>query len=132
MTAIPHAPISWGELIDKITILEIKREKITAPAAAANIARELAALEAVAAAVLDTPGLSALTAELKAINAELWVVEDAIRDKDRAGAFDDEFIALARAVYRRNDARGQAKKKINQILNSELVEEKSYREFQGP
>lgn len=132
MTAIPHAPISWGELIDKITILEIKREKITAPAAAANIARELAALEAVAAAVLDTPGLAALTAELKAINAELWVVEDAIRDKDRAGAFDDEFIALARAVYRRNDARGQAKKKINQILNSELVEEKSYREFQGP
>ena len=132
MTAIPHAPISWGELIDKITILEIKREKITAPAAAANIARELAALETVTAAVLDTPGLAALTAELKAINAELWVVEDAIRDKDRAGAFDAEFIALARAVYRRNDARGQAKKKINQLLNSELVEEKSYREFQAP
>ena len=74
----------------------------------------------------------ALTAELKAINAELWMVEDAIRDKDRAGAFDAEFIALARAVYRRNDARGQAKKKINQLLNSELAEEKSYREFQGP
>lgn len=132
MTAIPHAPISWGELIDKITILEIKRDKITAPAAAANIARELAALETVAADVLDTPGLAALTAELKAINAELWVVEDAIRDKDRAGAFDAEFIALARAVYRRNDERGQTKKKINQLLGSALVEEKSYREFQSP
>src|ERR1043166_6580513 len=93
----PRVPVSWGEALDKLTILEIKRDRIKGDAAQANILAELSALEAVVAPLAKEIG--ALKAALKSINEKLWDIEDAIRDKERLGAFDAEFIALARAVY---------------------------------
>jgi hypothetical protein len=117
----PHIPVSWGELIDKITILEIKQEKLP-PDARAFVTRELAALTA-----LEQPErVGPLKAELKDINRALWDIEDAIRDKERAGSFDADFIALARSVYRTNDRRAAVKRQIDLLLNSPLREEKSY------
>jgi Family of unknown function (DUF6165) len=117
----PRIPVSWGELIDKITILEIKQEKLPLEARA-FVTRELALLTA-----LEQPErIGALKAELKEINRTLWDIEDAIRDKERAGAFDADFIALARSVYRTNDQRAAVKRKIDLLLNSPLREEKSY------
>jgi hypothetical protein len=117
----PHIPVSWGELIDKITILEIKQEKLPLEARA-FVTRELALLTA-----LEQPErIGALKAELKDINRTLWDIEDAIRDKERAGSFDADFIALARSVYRTNDQRAAVKRKIDLLLNSPLREEKSY------
>ncbi len=125
---IPHVPISWGELIDKITILEIKVERLTAEAARANAARELALLQVIAEPVMDGP-VRAIAARLKAVNETLWDIEDRIRDKERAGVFDAAFIELARAVYRTNDARGALKRELNLALGSALVEEKSYKPY---
>jgi hypothetical protein len=117
----PRIPVSWGELIDKITILEIKQEKLPLEARA-FVTRELVLLTA-----LEQPErIGALKAELKEINRTLWDIEDAIRDKERAGAFDADFIALARSVYRTNDQRAAVKRKIDLLLNSPLREEKSY------
>ena len=124
-------PISWGELIDKITILEIKQENIRSVQALANVRRELNALSAI---VDRQNGLSNLIndprQQLHRINRKLWKVEDDIRDKERKSQFDSEFIALARSVYRLNDERAKIKRLINQILDSELAEEKSYADFQ--
>lgn len=121
MTGPPHIPVSWGELIDKITILEIKQEKLPAEARA-FVTRELALL-----AALEQPDrIGPLKAELKNINRALWDIEDAIRDKERADLFDADFIALARSVYRTNDRRAAVKRKIDLLLNSPLREEKSY------
>jgi len=123
-------PISPGELIDKITILEIKSERMTDATKLHNVRTELALLS-------DTWRASAYSATnideewrgLRGVNAELWDIEDLIRDKERAGEFDGEFIRLARAVYVTNDERAAIKKRINVKLGSLLVEEKSYKEY---
>ena len=130
MKNTPLIPVSWGELLDKITILQIKRERLTSAAALANVARELDALSAIAAPVLaDDRMATDLTAKLKQLNETLWEIEDRIRDKEAAGAFDADFIALARAVYKRNDERAALKKQLNLQLASGLVEEKSYKSY---
>ena len=123
-------PISVGELIDKIVILEIKSERIKNANQLANIANELGALRAVRLGDVDRARLDALSAELKRVNAKLWEVEDSIRECDARGDFGDDFIELARAVYRFNDERARLKKAINVELGSRLVEEKSYKSFQ--
>ena len=120
----PLAPVSWGELLDKITILEIKATRIADPAARANVDRELALLRDVAAPVLPQPGLAALVDGLRRVNLELWRIEDDIRAKEAAVQFDAEFIVLARSVYLTNDKRAALKRDINALLRSELVEEK--------
>jgi hypothetical protein len=119
--------ISIGELIDKITILEIKLQNIRDPAKLANIRHEYETLTATLhQAVAESAELSALSAALKTVNAELWRIEDEIRDQERAQTFGADFIALARSVYRTNDRRAALKRKINQLLQSDIVEEKSY------
>ena len=126
----PLVPISWGELIDKITILEIKEVKITSNNALDNIRKELGFLSDI---VSNSKGvydaISLLKNELKEVNLNLWQVEDEIRDKEYSQEFDKEFIRLARSVYRLNDDRANLKKKINETLFSELKEEKSYKNF---
>jgi len=120
-------PISVGELLDKISILEIKAEAITDPAKQANVIRELAALEAVRRRqVAALPELPVLCAELKSANRALWQIEDEIRAHERDGRFDESFIELARGVYRTNDRRAVVKRRINELTSSEIVEEKSY------
>ncbi len=116
LTAAPLAPVSWGELLDKITILEIKNARIDCPKALANVRRELALLRGVAAPVLDRPGIAALTDDLRRINTALWQIEDDIRQKEARQQFDAGFVALARAVYRTNDARADVKRRINLTL----------------
>ena len=127
--SIPHIPTSWGELIDKITILEIKVERLQSESARANAARELGLLREIAGPVLAGGEASALTARLKALNESLWEIEDRIRDHERSSRFDDAFIELARSVYKRNDERGAVKRELNLALGSELIEEKSYKPY---
>lgn len=125
-------PVSPGELIDKLTILEIKQARISDAGKLANVRREKAALDATAAARLPaTEALAALRGELRAINEALWEIEDAIRHCDRAGDFGPRFIELAQSVYRTNDRRAAVKKRINLELGSALVEEKSYADHGG-
>jgi len=125
-------PISHGELIDKITILEIKSEQIADPSKLANVRKELELLLAVwrddPAAAVD---IGAERARLKAVNQALWDIEDRIRLKEKAQAFDAEFIELARAVYFQNDDRAAIKREINLKLGSQLVEEKSYQNYRN-
>ena len=125
-------PVSFGELLDKIAILQIKSERMSDPAKLANVRKELAALEqtwmAHPAAVGD---IARLRADLKAVNERLWVIEDDIRLKEKAQAFDDEFIRLARSVYVENDERARIKKEINLALGSTYVEEKSYEDYRS-
>jgi hypothetical protein len=125
----PSVPVSWGELLDKITILEIKMERIQRPDALANVAREHQALSVAGGPVLQIPGIAALVVDLKHVNEALWEIEDAIREEEVAGTFEETFVELARSVYRRNDERALIKREINALLNSELVEEKSYAGF---
>ena len=123
-------PISPGELLDKITILQIKSERIADPAKVANVRTELEMLDAVwRQAVDEDDTIAALTAELKSINEALWEIEDDIRDEERNRRFGERFIELARAVYVTNDERANAKKKVNLYLNSSIVEEKSYQDY---
>jgi hypothetical protein len=123
-------PISPGELLDKITILQIKSERIADPAKVANVNTELGMLESVwREAVADDDEIRALGAELKSINEALWEIEDDIRDEERNKRFGERFIELARAVYVTNDERGETKKKINLHLKSSIVEEKSYQDY---
>lgn len=119
-------PVSVGELIDKITILEIKSERIKDAAQLANVARELAALRS-AAEQLDRRALARPAAALKDINAQLWDVEDDIRECEARADFGAKFVELARAVYSLNDERARLKRVINEISGSRYVEEKSYR-----
>jgi hypothetical protein len=120
-------PVSWGELIDKITILELKSERLSDRAKLENVRRELAMLTAIVDKEhADHAALKALTTKLREVNAALWVIEDDIRDCERAKDFGPEFIRLARAVYVTNDQRANIKREINTLLDSELVEEKSY------
>jgi len=128
-----EAPISLGELIDKITILEIKAVHIGDEAKLKNVTHELNILNAKVDKLLDAAGkakLEPLKASLKAINQELWVIEDDIRDCERTKDFSQKFIDLARAVYFTNDKRAAVKKDINLAFGSELVEEKSYKDYQ--
>ena len=122
-----EVPISVGELVDKVTILEIKSEKIEDAGKRANIRRELDALTAVLQPLLAaTPGIAALKTELRTINETLWRIEDDIRDCERKRDFGAAFVELARAVYQTNDRRAATKRKIDDLTGSELVEEKSY------
>ena len=126
----PFIPISWGELLDKISILEIKILKITSMNARQNIAKELKYLSDIANLNNTTVEIQTLKSELKEVNLKLWDVEDRIREKESVSEFDKVFIELARSVYRLNDVRAKTKQSINLILQSELVEEKSYKDFQ--
>jgi hypothetical protein len=120
-------PISPGELIDKITILEIKSQRMTDAAKLHNVRTELALLsDTWKASPYSATDISAEWAALRDVNAKLWDIEDDIRDKERDGRFDAGFIELARAVYVTNDERAAIKKRINTKLGSALVEEKSY------
>jgi hypothetical protein len=119
----PMIPVSWGELLDKIAILEIKTYRLRLPEARANAARELAVLRRVA---FGLPGVAELEAALLAVSTRLWRIEDLIREKEAAGDFGPGFVALARAVYHENDERGRIKQAINCVLTSAVVEEKQY------
>jgi hypothetical protein len=125
-------PVSFGELLDKISILQIKSERISDPGKLANVRKELEALEQKwmthSAAGHDIVGLRAA---LKEVNERLWVIEDDIRLKEKAQAFDDEFVRLARAVYFENDERARIKREINLALGSAYVEEKSYQDYRA-
>ena len=122
-----NAQISVGEWIDKLTILEIKLAEIGERDKLANVRREYEALlEAASPNLLCGAEIGRLRQRLKAVNAELWRIEDEIRLKERARAFDEEFIALARAIYVTNDRRAALKREINRVSRSGLVEEKSY------
>jgi hypothetical protein len=127
-----RVPISPGELLDKITILRIKAARMTNLNQLAHVRTELDALETTwknsAYARFDVE--SDLTA-LQAVNERLWAIEDDIRDKERAQAFDADFIRLARSVYIANDERASIKRRLNVNLGSALVEEKSYRDYQA-
>lgn len=128
-----EAPISLGELIDKITILEIKSDNISDAEKLKNVRHELNVLNAKVETLLDAEGktrLAPLKQTLKSINQELWVIEDDIRDCEFAKDFGPKFIELARAVYVTNDKRANTKKDINLAFGSELVEEKSYKDYQ--
>ena len=127
---LPTIEVSWGELIDKITILEIKERRLTSPAAVENVRWELAALTRVFEGLKPVPAeLDALKRDLKAINDALWDIENRTRAKEAAKVFDQEFIELTRSVYLNNDRRAGIKRRINELLNSGLVEEKQYTSY---
>ncbi len=127
-----QTPVSYGELIDKITILEIKSRRIADPAKLANVRNELDLLNATwANDAASQTDIADERARLLAVNELLWDIEDRIRLKERAQAFDQDFIELARAVYFRNDERAAFKREINVKLGSQLVEEKSYQDYRA-
>jgi hypothetical protein len=127
---IIHVPVSPGEVLDKITILEIKSERISEPDKLVNVKRELELLQASwQKSVGEDETVRGIHAKLKSINEDLWGIEDDIRDKERAREFDQVFIDLARSVYVTNDLRADAKKELNVYLGSEMVEEKSYQDY---
>ncbi len=127
-----QTPVSYGELIDKITILEIKSRRIGDAAKLANVRNELDLLNATwANDAASQADIADERARLLAVNELLWDIEDRIRLKERAQAFDQEFIELARAVYFRNDERAAFKREINLKLGSQLVEEKSYQDYRA-
>lgn len=120
-------PVSPGELVDKITILEIKSERLTDPQQLRNVTRELGLLRReLQQPGLETPVLQRLADQLREVNSELWRVEDDLRERERHSDFGASFIASARAVYQHNDRRAEIKRRINIELDSDIVEEKSY------
>ncbi len=127
---MPQVPVSWGELLDKIVILEIKVERLSGKDARANAAKELALLREIAQPVMAAGLAAALVARLKDLNQALWGIEDRIRDHEREGNFGPGFVELARSVYRSNDERGAVKREINLALGSALIEEKSYKPYE--
>ena len=130
--AMPTIEVSWGELIDKITILEIKEQRLTSPAAVANVRKELAALVRALAGLGSPPAaLDRLKRELRALNEALWDIENRTRAKEAAKTFDQEFIELTRSVYLNNDKRAGIKRRINELLNSDLIEEKQYTAYKA-
>ena len=125
-------PVSPGELLDKITILRIKSRRMTDPAKLANVRLELRALEETwTASAYSKVDVAGDVDALLAVNERLWVIEDEIRDQERAQNFGAEFIRLARAVYVENDERAAIKRRINVTLGSAIVEEKSYRDYRN-
>lgn len=126
----PLIPISWGELFDKITILQIKFVNLQDNNALKNVRREYDQLYSIFDKVFFENAIAnQLITDLKSINQKLWNIEDLIRDKERNKVFDEEFINLARQVYITNDERSRIKKNINKTFGSELVEEKSYADY---
>ena len=125
-----RVPISPGELLDKITILRIKSQRMSDAAKVSNVRLELRALEETwSASTYAKADIEADIGALLRVNERLWAIEDDIRDKERAQAFDADFIRLARAVYFENDERAAIKRRINNALGSSIIEEKSYREY---
>jgi Family of unknown function (DUF6165) len=123
-------PISPGELLDKITILRIKAARMSDAAKVANVRHELALLERTwQASGASSLNLAAEEAGLTRVNEKLWVIEDEIRDEERARRFGEKFVELARAVYVTNDERAAIKKRINTLSGSSIVEEKSYKSY---
>ena len=122
-----YIPVSIGELLDKITILEIKKEKIKVSKKIININNELELLKNIS-LTINLNSLHDTLKELKHINSELWDIEEAKRKKEKLKLFDLEFIELARSVYIKNDKRAEIKKTINLITKSLIIEEKSYNE----
>lgn len=123
-------PVSPGEVLDKITILEIKSERISDPEKLANVRAELALLSATwAGSVSEDETVHALHAQLREVNEALWDIEDDIRDQERTAKFDERFIQLARSVYVTNDRRSRIKKELNLHLGSQIIEEKSYQAY---
>ena len=125
-----QVPISPGELLDKITILRIKAARMSDPLKVANVRHELSLLEQ----TWKDSGAAAVNigneeANLTLVNEKLWVIEDEIRDEERLKRFGEKFIELARAVYFTNDERAAIKKRINTLLGSTIVEEKSYKSY---
>lgn len=130
MADVIKVPVSFGEVLDKITILEIKSERIKDEAKLKNVRLELDELSATwDEAVTDQSAIADLREQLKAVNEELWVIEDDIRDQEAAQDFGNRFIELARAVYVTNDKRAAIKKDVNLALGSRFVEEKSYQDY---
>ncbi|MFO7530466.1 MAG: DUF6165 family protein [Marinobacter sp.] len=130
MADVIKVPVSFGEVLDKITILEIKSERIKDEAKLKNVRLELDELtETWNEAVQDQSAIEDLRKQLKAVNEELWVIEDDIRDQEAAQDFGPRFIELARAVYVTNDKRAAIKKDVNLALGSRFVEEKSYQDY---
>jgi hypothetical protein len=122
--------VSPGELVDKITILEIKLQRLGDETARANVRREYDVLErARGSALHGSAELDRLTTELRGVNERLWVIEDDIRDCERARDFGSKFVELARAVYHENDRRAALKREINLLLGSAIIEEKSYAKY---
>ena len=126
----PKIPISWGELLDKITILQIKNENLTSESALENVEREFKQLGSILTKNFPSNAdAQQFEEELRHINQKLWDIEDKIREKEKHKSFDDEFIQLARSVYITNDERSRIKRRINETFGSELVEEKSYSDY---
>ena len=125
-----HVQTSPGEFLDKLTILEIKSERIQDPAKLANVRRELDLLRSLwRDSPLSARDVSAVVERLKQVNEALWEIEDRIREKEAARVFDGEFIELARSVYITNDRRASLKRELNLALGSDLIEEKSYKAY---
>ena len=126
----PLIPISWGELFDKITILQIKLENLQDKNALKNVKIEYDGLFKIYENNFRVDANAKhLLADLKTINKTLWNIEDDIRDKERHKIFDEEFIELARSVYITNDERSRIKRNINENFGSQLIEEKSYSDY---
>ena len=126
---IVYAPVSVGELVDKITILQLKLAHARSPEQAQHIATELAELHQILIR-LDLPvDISRETAQLYAVNQELWAIEDAKRQHEKRQVFDREFVELARSVYIKNDIRAQIKQVINSVTHSDIVEEKIHKDY---
>jgi hypothetical protein len=121
-----QVPVSFGELLDKITILRIKSERIADPEKVRNVKKELALLEDAREKGLPSRSVDALVEELKAVNERLWDIEEEIRQCESKADFGSRFVELARSVYHENDQRGAIKRQINQQLGSDLIEEKDY------
>ena len=127
---LPSIPASWGEIIDKITILEIKMKNIGDEKAKNNVSHELSLLNDTCSEIFAANSeVVELKNQLSEINSRLWQIEDDIREKEAQQSFDDEFVELARSVYKTNDLRAAVKREINVCLESEIVEEKSYRSY---
>ncbi len=123
-------PVSWGELLDKITILRIKKERLADPEKRRNVIRELAILEEAWQGRQSAPGeLAELAEHLHSVNEALWDIEDEIRDCERRRDFGQRFIELARQVYRTNDRRASLKYRVNDLLGSDIIEEKAYQAY---
>jgi hypothetical protein len=124
-----EVPVSWGELVDKITILQIKSDRMRDEQKLANVRKELALLTEKLGGNASVPEVERLTGELYKVNAALWDIEDHIRECENAGDFGETFISLARSVYITNDKRAELKREVNAVLGSGLIEEKSYRTY---
>jgi hypothetical protein len=123
-------PVSVGELLDKITILRIKFDRLQDPKQRQNVAHELQLLETIAQSQLESRAdYTSLMNQLQAVNAKLWDIEEGKRDCERRKVFDEHFIQLARSVYIENDRRAALKRSLNVLLGSEILEEKSYAQY---